>query len=146
MQRDASTNHRWLLWALATSTLALQNLEVLTVGALANDVGNALAVDASQRGLGACLYQELPPRRPGQLPRRRCVSFASKALNAAQQNYDAHKRELLALVWAMRKYCHDPRRSRVGSECVPARVCLTRVRVCEAAVRPGTNEGVGGKR
>lgn len=58
-----------------------------------------LATDASQSGLGAVLYQEVDGVR-------RYVGFASKALNGAQRNYPATKRELLAVVYALRAFSH----------------------------------------
>jgi predicted MFS family arabinose efflux permease len=44
------TDHRWLLWGLATAMLALQNLEVLTVGSLSGNLGNSLQISPSQVG------------------------------------------------------------------------------------------------
>ncbi|MEM6583596.1 MAG: MFS transporter [Pseudomonadota bacterium] len=50
MKHTSAGGSRWLLWVLATVMLALQNLEVLTVGALANDLGNNLHISSSQVG------------------------------------------------------------------------------------------------
>ena len=55
-----------------------------------------LAVDASQFGLGLVLFQVINGRR-------RYVLFASKSLNAAQRNYSATKRELLAIIFALQR-------------------------------------------
>ena len=63
-----------------------------------------VACDASQRGLGAALYQEEPLE--GGIFRRRHIAFASKSLNGAQRNYPATKRELLGIVHALRAFSH----------------------------------------
>ena len=56
-----------------------------------------VAVDASQAGVGAILYQQ---------PDAICyVSFQAKALNPAQHNYPATKRELLAILFALSRFC-----------------------------------------
>ena len=54
-----------------------------------------LQMDASIRGLGACLLQD---SKPGY--------FASKALTDAQKGYVAIKLEALAIAWAMEKFHH----------------------------------------
>ena len=74
-----------LLKSTPTISLPLPNLAIF------------LGTDASQVGMGACVYQEVEKSR-------RFLGFASKALNAAQRNYAATKRELLAVVWAMDRY------------------------------------------
>ena len=55
-----------------------------------------LHCDASQTGLGAVLYQK-------QGERLRVISFASRTLNPAEQNYNLHsgKLEFLALKWSV---------------------------------------------
>jgi hypothetical protein len=60
-----------------------------------------VATDASQRGMGAVLYQEEPGSK-----KRRYIAFASKALDGAQKNYPANKRELLGVVHALRAFSH----------------------------------------
>ena len=55
-----------------------------------------LAVDASQFGLGLVLYQLIGGKK-------HIVLFASKALNSAQRNYSATKRELLAIIFALQR-------------------------------------------
>lgn len=67
-------------------------------------------MDASQFGIGAVLYQ-LDPGYTGQpllAPDKvkRFISFYSHALNPTQRNYSATKRELLAIVSALRAWDH----------------------------------------
>ena len=59
-----------------------------------------LHVDASGSGLGGVLYQ----KQDGKL---RVIAYASRGLNAAEKNYPAHKREFLALKWAIVDKFHD---------------------------------------
>ena len=56
-----------------------------------------VATDASNVGVGAVLYQTIEGKR-------HYVMFAAKALNSAQQNYPASKKELLAIVFALRAF------------------------------------------
>ena len=56
--------------------------------------------DASGRGLGATLNQ----MSDGAM---RPIAYASRALNAAEKNYDTHKLEFLALKWAITEKFHD---------------------------------------
>jgi transposase InsO family protein len=56
-----------------------------------------VATDASNVGVGAVLYQTIAGQR-------RYIMFAAKALNSAQQNYPASKKELLALVFSLRAF------------------------------------------
>ncbi|CAG8653232.1 476_t:CDS:1, partial [Paraglomus occultum] len=58
-----------------------------------------LMTDASDIALGAVLMQWNPEEK-----RDYIVSYASKALNPAEKNYDTTDREGLAAVWAIRKY------------------------------------------
>ena len=53
-----------------------------------------LHTDASGFGLGAILYQEVDGLQ-------RVISYASRILTKSERNYPAHKREFLALKWAM---------------------------------------------
>lgn len=53
-----------------------------------------LHTDASGDALGAVLYQE-------QHGIKRVISYASRSLSKAERNYPAHKREFLALKWAV---------------------------------------------
>lgn len=52
-----------------------------------------LQVDASQKGLGAVLYQDKGP-----------VAYASKAMNDTQQNYAQIEKELLAIVFGCKRF------------------------------------------
>jgi hypothetical protein len=63
-----------------------------------------VATDASQSGLGAILYQQ--PEGSDNPRDRRYIAFASKSLSGAQKNYPATKRELLAVVFALRAFAH----------------------------------------
>ena len=56
-----------------------------------------IATDASQFGVGAVLYQVIHGKN-------HYVAFASKALNPAQVNYPATRRELLAVIFAVSKF------------------------------------------
>ena len=56
--------------------------------------------DASQSGLGAILYQV-------QENKERVIAYASRGLSKAERNYPAHKREFLALKWAISQKFHD---------------------------------------
>lgn len=53
-----------------------------------------LHTDASGDALGAVLYQQ-------QNGHKRVISYASRGLNKAEKNYPPHKREFLALKWAI---------------------------------------------
>ena len=53
-----------------------------------------LHTDASGDGIGAVLYQE-------QDNKERPIAFASRSLSPSEKNYPAHKREFLALKWAI---------------------------------------------
>ena len=59
-----------------------------------------LHVDASGTGLGGILYQM-------QDNKKRVIAYASRGLNASERNYPAHKREFLALKWAIVEKFHD---------------------------------------
>ncbi|KAJ8023319.1 hypothetical protein HOLleu_35705 [Holothuria leucospilota] len=52
-----------------------------------------LEVDASQKGMGACLLQDGKP-----------IAFASKSLSSAQSNYSNIERETLALVFGINRF------------------------------------------
>ena len=56
-----------------------------------------VGTDASNYGVGAVLYQEINGIK-------KYVSFASSALSPAQRNYPATKKELLAIVFALKKF------------------------------------------
>lgn len=59
-----------------------------------------LHCDASGTGLGAVLYQK-------QGTKDVVIAYASRGLNKSETNYPAHKREFLALKWAMSEKFHD---------------------------------------
>jgi transposase InsO family protein len=59
-----------------------------------------LHIDASGDGLGAILYQQ-------QDGHRRVIAYASRGLSKTERRYPAHKREFLALHWAVVKKFHD---------------------------------------
>lgn len=52
-----------------------------------------MQADASKNGLGACLLQQERP-----------VMYASRALTVSEQNYAQIEKELLAVLYAMRKF------------------------------------------
>ena len=64
----------------------------------------SVAVDASATGLGAVLYQLRDPAIDDTIGNRLWVVFAARALHAAKRNYSATKRELLAIVFALRRF------------------------------------------
>ena len=59
-----------------------------------------LHTDASGHGLGAILYQELDGKM-------KVISYASRILSKSEMAYPAHKREFLALKWAMSEKFKD---------------------------------------
>ena len=59
-----------------------------------------VATDASQYGVGAVLFQHYEDRD-------HFISFVSKSLNKSQRNYSATRRELLAIIFALKRfYCY----------------------------------------
>ena len=59
-----------------------------------------LHTDASSKGLRAVLYQY-------QGGRKRVIAYASRGLRPSEHNYTAHKREFLAIKWAVCDKLHD---------------------------------------
>ena len=59
-----------------------------------------LHIDASGSGLGAALYQT-------QDGKQRVIAYGSRTLSAAERNYCAYRRELLALKWSVTEKFHD---------------------------------------
>ena len=62
----------------------------------------AIATDASWIGIGAVLYQ--PDDENGTITPWNIVAICSKKLSAAQQRYPVYKKELWAVVYALRKF------------------------------------------
>ena len=60
-----------------------------------------LHTDASTTGLGALLYQKQDDGK------ERVIAYASRTLNKAERNYDAHKLEFLSLKWAITSRFHE---------------------------------------
>ena len=60
-----------------------------------------LHTDASTTGLGAILYQKQEDGK------ERVIAYASRTINKAERNYDAHKLEFLALKWAVTDRFHE---------------------------------------
>ena len=63
------------------------------------EVPFCIATDASNVGIGAVLYQTCPKSK-----RRRYISFQARSLTKSERNYSATKRELLAIVYALKKF------------------------------------------
>ena len=59
-----------------------------------------LHTDASNTGLGACLYQQ-------QGEEVKIIAYGSRGLSKSEANYPAHKKEFLALKWAVTDKFHD---------------------------------------
>jgi hypothetical protein len=59
-----------------------------------------LHIDASNEGLGVVLYQ-----KQGGIDR--VIAYASRSLRGAERLYPAHKREFLALKWAVTDKFHE---------------------------------------
>ena len=60
-----------------------------------------LQTDASEKGLGAVLYQK---QDDGTM---RVIAYASRTLSKSEKNYDAHKLEFLALKWGISNRFHE---------------------------------------
>ena len=60
-----------------------------------------LHTDASTTGLGVVLYQKQEDGK------ERVIAYASRTLNKAERNFDAHKLEFLALKWAVTDRFHE---------------------------------------
>ena len=59
-----------------------------------------LHTDASNIGIGACLYQQ-------QGDDMKIIAYASRGLSKSELNYPAHKKEFLALKWSVTDKFHD---------------------------------------
>lgn len=62
------------------------------------ELPTVLQTDASQKGLGAVLYQTTAEGE------RRVISYASAKLTETEKKYHSNELECLALVWAIKKY------------------------------------------
>ena len=60
-----------------------------------------LNMDASEKGLGAVLYQQ---QNDGTF---RVIAYVSRTLSKSERNYDAHKLEFLALKWSVTQRFHE---------------------------------------
>ena len=60
-----------------------------------------LNTDASEKGLGAVLYQLQDDET------FRVIAYASRTLSKSERNYDAHKLEFLALKWSVTQRFHE---------------------------------------
>jgi hypothetical protein len=58
-----------------------------------------IATDASNVGIGAVIYQIHPEKQNKQY-----ISFQARSLSVSERNYSATKRELLAIVFALKKF------------------------------------------
>ena len=81
--------------AFETLVEVINNAPVLSIPDFELDF--YVACDASQYGIGAVLYQLVNAKR-------RYIMFFSRSLTAGQKNYPATKRELLAIVKALRAF------------------------------------------
>ena len=92
------------LWRDEHDTAFASIIEALTtepvLGIADKTLPFTLHCDASGTGLGAVLYQE-------QEGTQKVIAYASRGLNRSEANYPAHKREFLALKWAMTDKFHD---------------------------------------
>ena len=60
-----------------------------------------VSTDASEKGLGAALYQDQEDGTS------RVIAYASRSLSKSERNYDAHKLEFLALKWSITERFHE---------------------------------------
>ena len=60
-----------------------------------------LKIDATEKGLGAVLYQK---QHDGTM---RVIAYASRTLSKSEKNYNPHKLEFLALKWAITERFHE---------------------------------------
>ena len=90
--------------------------------------------DASNVGLGACLYQV-------QNGVTRVIAYASRGLSKSEQNYPAHKKEFLALKWAVTDKFHDylyGRNFTVITDNNPLTYVLSRVTLSNGSTEPSS--------
>ena len=60
-----------------------------------------LCTDASEKGLGAVLYQKQDDGTD------HVIAYVSQTLSKSERNYDAHKLEFLALKWSVTEQFHE---------------------------------------
>ncbi|KAH8280810.1 hypothetical protein KR044_007779, partial [Drosophila immigrans] len=99
MSQLLKKGRKWV-WALEQQ-VAFDQLKVLltTAPVLACPDFHAkfvLQTDASNVGIGAVLTQEIDGQE-------RAISYVSRRLNKAEENYSATEKECLAVIWAIRK-------------------------------------------
>ena len=96
--KKKSKNPREWIWGkdqdTAFETLKQHLVSAPILGYANSSLPYELHTDASGSALGAVLYQE-------QDGAKRVISYASRGLNKAERNYPPHKREFLALKWAV---------------------------------------------
>jgi len=93
----------------------LTDLELNCFNSLKNMVGKApvlsfpdfkspfyVATDASNLGIGAVLYQL--PNGPDDESKVNYISFMARSLHQSERNYPAYKKELLAIIYACKKF------------------------------------------
>jgi len=101
---DLTKKDTLFLWgtAQATAFAALQNALMTSPVLLLPDYGKpfTLITDASNYAMGAILEQD------DALGRSHPVAYYSKSLQPAEQNYEIHDKELLAIVQALKHFCH----------------------------------------
>lgn len=78
---------------------ALANAELLSHPDMQKDF--CLATDASENGLGAVLFQTNNPEDTGNI---KLISFASRCLKHCERSYTTTELEILAVVWALKKF------------------------------------------
>lgn len=80
---------------------ALVNSDILHHPDMTQDF--CIATDSSNYGLGACLFQISDKLDPKSL---KVISFASRTLTECERRYSTTELELLAIVWAFKKFHH----------------------------------------
>ena len=63
-----------------------------------------VATDASDVGIGAVLYQLANDQSEDRLQNRNWICFSSRALHPSERNYSTTRKELLVIVFALKKF------------------------------------------